>query len=217
MAGVLFLLVVMGVALFLPHKSFKYLQAWIYLAAFFIPVIIITIYIFRFDKHLLESRLSFGPVSEKRETQKLIQSLAGLLFISVYILSSLDSYHGWTTVCLPLSFFADAIILLAFIFLFYVFKENTFLSATIEVQEKQKVISTGFYGFIRHPMYSGAIILMGFTPLALGSWLGLIPVTILISVIIFRAVDEEQELRKNLTGYEEYCRKVKYRFIPFIF
>ena len=216
-AGILFLLVVMGAALFIPHKSFDYFQAWIYLAAFFIPVIVITVYIFRFDKRLLESRLSVGAVSEKRKVKKLVQSLAWLLFISVYILSSLDSYHGWTQVALPLSFFADAIILLAFIFLFYVFKENTFLSATIEVQEKQKVISTGLYGIIRHPMYLGAIILMGFTPLALGSWLGLIPVIILIFVIIFRAIDEEQELKKNLAGYKEYCDKVKYRLIPFIF
>jgi protein-S-isoprenylcysteine O-methyltransferase Ste14 len=216
-AGILFLLVIMGTALFLPHKSFDYFQAWLYLGIFFIPVLGITIYLFRFDNRLLESRLAIGPVSEKRKSQKLIQSIAGLMFLSIYILSSLDSYYKWSEVSLALSFIADAIILLAFIFLLYVFKENTFLSATIEVQEKQKVISTGLYSIIRHPMYTGAIILMAFTPLALGSWWALIPVFILIVVIIFRAIDEEQDLKENLDGYEEYCRKVKYRFIPFIF
>lgn len=216
-AGVLFLLVAMGTALFFPHKSFEYIRSWIYLATFFIPVLVMTIYIFRFDKHLLESRLAVGAVSEKKRSQKLIQSIAGLAFISVYIISSLDNYHKWSKVSFPVSLIADAIILIAFIFLFYVFKENTFLSPTIEVQEKQKVISTGLYDIIRHPMYTGAIILMVFTPIALGSLWGIIPVMILIVVIFFRAIDEENELRKNLDGYEAYCKKVKYRLIPFIF
>ncbi len=129
----------------------------------------------------------------------------------------MDNYHKWTEVSFPVSLIADAVILIAFIFLFYVFKENTFLSATIEVQDKQKVISTGLYGIIRHPMYTGAIILLGFTPWALGSWWGLLPAIILIVVIILRAIDEEEELRQNLDGYEAYCKKVKYCLIPFIF
>ncbi|HUZ57259.1 MAG TPA: isoprenylcysteine carboxylmethyltransferase family protein [Hanamia sp.] len=216
-AGVLFLFVAMGIALFLPRESFDYIRAWVYLAAFFIPVLVITIYIFRFDKRLLESRLAVGPISEKKKIQKLIQAIAGIAFISVYVISSLDNSHKWSEVSFPVSLIADAIILIAFIFLFYVFKKNTFLSATIEVQEKQKVISTGLYGIIRHPMYTGAIILLGFTPLALGSWWGLLSVIILIVVIILRAIDEEEELRQNLEGYEAYCNKVKYRLIPFIF
>ncbi len=97
------------------------------------------------------------------------------------------------------------------------FKQNTFLSATIEVQQKQQVISTGLYGIVRHPMYTGAFILLLFTPPALGSYYGLLPVLVLIAVIIYRAIDEENELKQNLIGYEEYCQKVKYRLVPFVF
>ena len=206
----------MGASLFLPYRSFDYIQAWIYLAIFLFSVLVITIYLSRFDRRLLESRLTVGPVSEKKKIQKLIQSIAGALFISIYIISSLDNHHKWSHVSLTVSLIADIIVLLSFIFLLQVFKENTFLSATIEVQEQQQVISTGLYGVIRHPMYTGAIILMLVTPLALGSCWGLLPVIMLIVVIIFRALDEEQELKKNLFGYSAYCRKVTYRFIPFI-
>jgi protein-S-isoprenylcysteine O-methyltransferase Ste14 len=217
LAGTLFLMLVMGAALFLPFGSFKYSLAWLYLAVFFTPVSVITIYLFLFDKHLLRSRLAVGPMAEPKPAQKLIQSIAGLSFISIFMVSALDYRHKWSNVPLPVSYMGDAFCGIAFVFLFLVFKQNTFLSATISVQEKQRVISTGLYSVIRHPMYTGALMLMIFTPTALGSYWGTVPAAILTAVIIARAIDEERELRKNLVGYETYCSKVKYRLIPYIF
>ncbi len=216
-SGLLFLLCVMGTALFLSYGSLNYNLAWLYLCVFTVSVIVITVYLFLFDEHLLKSRLAAGPVAETRTTQKIIQSVAGLAFLGIFVLSAFDHKNKWSHVPLFFSYAADLFCALAFVFLFYVFKQNTFLSATIEVQEKQQVISTGLYGIVRHPMYTGAFILLLFTPIALGSYFGLLPVLILIAVIIYRAFDEEQELKQNLVGYAAYCEKVKYRLIPFIF
>lgn len=217
LSGMLFLLLVMGVALFVSYGSLNYELAWLYLILFFICVTGITVYLFLFDKHLLKSRLAAGPVAETRTKQKIIQSVAGLSFLAIYILSALDYKNKCSNVPLWFSYSSDAFCVLAFVLLFYVFKQNTFLSATIEVQENQEVISTGLYGIVRHPMYTGAFILLLFTPMALGSYYGLLPVLILFAVIIYRAIDEEKELKQNLPGYKEYCRKVKYRLIPYVF
>jgi protein-S-isoprenylcysteine O-methyltransferase Ste14 len=216
-AGMLFLLISIGLSLFLPFGSLSYPLAWIYLVVFFVSVFLITLYLFLFDKHLLKSRLAAGPVAEPTFVQKLIQSAAGLVFISIYIISASDLRNHWSSVRLTMSYLADLFCLLSFVFLFYVFKQNSFLSATIEVQENQQVISTGLYSIIRHPMYTGALALMFFTPIALGSFFGLIPSLLLAMLISFRAIDEERKLKSDLPGYNEYCKKVKFRLIPFIF
>jgi protein-S-isoprenylcysteine O-methyltransferase Ste14 len=165
----------------------------------------------------LQSRLAVGPVAETRITQKIIQSVAGLAFVGIFVLSSLDYKSKWSDVPPFISYVADLLCALSFVFLYYVFKQNTFLSATIEVQSRQQVISTGLYGIVRHPMYTGASILLIFTPIALGSYYGLFLVLPLIVVIAYRAVGEEKELKQNLAGYKEYCEKVRYRFVPFVF
>jgi protein-S-isoprenylcysteine O-methyltransferase Ste14 len=207
----------MGAALFVPYGGFYYNLAWLYLCVFTLPVIAITIYLFLFDKHLLKSRLSAGPIAETRTIQKIIQSVAGLAFVGIFVVSAFDHKNKWSDVPLFFSYAGDLICAIAFVILFYVFKQNTFLSATIEVQEKQQVISNGLYKIVRHPMYTGAFILLLFTPIALGSYYGLIPVMIIMAAIIYRTFDEERELKQNLAGYKEYCEKVKYRLIPFIF
>jgi protein-S-isoprenylcysteine O-methyltransferase Ste14 len=217
LAGMLFLLISMGLAIFLPAGSLQYPQAWIYLTIFFVLVLWITLYLFLFDKHLLKSRLAAGPVAEPTLTQKVIQSGAALAFLGIYILSGFDRRYQWSIVPRSISILSDVFCGLAFVFLFYVFKQNTFLSATIEVQDRQQVITTGLYSIVRHPMYTGAIILMVFTPLALGSLWGLAPSMILTIVISIRAIDEEHKLSADLAGYKEYCTKVKYRLIPYIF
>lgn len=172
---------------------------------------------FAFDKHLLQSRLAAGPVAEPTASQKLIQGGAGLAFIAIYIVSAFDHRYGWSTVSRPIQVMSDVFCLLAFVFLFFVFKQNTFLSATIEVQDNQQVITTGLYALVRHPMYTGASVLMLFTPLGLGSLWGLAPSFILVLIIGIRAIDEERQLSAKLKGYEAYCKKVKYRLIPYIF
>jgi Putative protein-S-isoprenylcysteine methyltransferase len=215
--GLLFLICIMGAALFLPYGSFGYSLAWLYLCVFAGSVIVITAYLFVFDKHLLKSRLAAGPVAETRTLQKIIQLIASLAFLGIFLLSALDYKNKWSDVPFLFSYAADLMCILSFIFMFYVFKQNTFLSATIEVQDKQQVVSTGLYGIVRHPMYTGASVLLLFTPIALGSYFGLFPSAVLIAVVIYRALDEEQYLKQNLEGYKEYCEKVKYRLIPFIF
>ncbi|SRR5574344_1222150 len=215
--GLLFLLSVMGATLFVPYGSFNYHLAWLYLAVFGIPVVVITVYLFLFDKHLLETRIAVGPVSETRPIEKIIQSIAGIAFLGIFVVSAFDYKNNWTQVPVALSYVSNLFCLLAFVWLFFVFKQNTYLSATIEVQEKQHVISTGLYGIVRHPMYTGAMILLLFTPIALGSYYGLLPVIVLVVVISYRAIDEEKELKQNLVGYKEYCEKVRFRLIPFVF
>jgi protein-S-isoprenylcysteine O-methyltransferase Ste14 len=217
LAGMLFLFITMGVAIFLPAGSLKCPPAWIYLGIFFVCVLLITLYLFLFDKHLLKSRLAAGPVAEPTLAQKIIQSLAALAFLAIYITSGFDHRFHRSIVPSSISFFADAGCTLAFVMLFYVFKQNTYLSATIEVQDQQQVISTGLYAVVRHPMYTGAIALMLLTPIALGSFWGLAPSMILAIVIAIRAVDEEHKLSADLAGYKDYCKKVKYRLIPHIF
>jgi protein-S-isoprenylcysteine O-methyltransferase Ste14 len=216
-AGMLFLLSTMAIALFLPYGSFAWPLAWAYLAVFFAPVLLITGYLFLFDKRLLQSRLAVGPLAEPTVYQKIVQGAAGLLFLGIYVISAFDHRFRWSGVPLAISWVSAGLCLLAFVFVFFVFRQNTFLSATIEVQQNQQVISTGLYGFVRHPMYSGAFALLFFTPLALGSFWGLIPTAMLAGVIALRAIDEERNLSANLRGYKEYCKKVRYRFVPFIF
>lgn len=216
-AGILFLLIAMGAAIFLPYGSLNFSLAWIYLTVFFAFVLLITLYLFLFDKHLLQSRLAAGPIAEPTIRQKLIQSAAGLTFLGIFIISGLDYKHHWSSVPPTISFLSDALCAFAFTFLFFVFRQNTFLSATIEVQEKQQVVTTGLYAIVRHPMYTGAIVLMLFTPPALGSFWGLAPSLILAFIIGIRAIDEEQQLTADLSGYKEYRAKVRYRLIPYIF
>jgi protein-S-isoprenylcysteine O-methyltransferase Ste14 len=217
LAGMLFLLVEMAASILLPFGKLNYPLAWLYLTIFFACVLVITLYLFFFDQHLLKSRLAAGPVAEPTLTQKLIQSAAALAFIGIYVVSGFDHRYRWSIVPEPISLVSDTFCALAFVFLFYVFKQNTFLSATIEVQDRQQVITTGLYAVVRHPMYTGAIALMLFTPIALGSFWGLAPAMILAVVIGFRAIDEEHKLSADLIGYKEYCTKVKYRLIPYIF
>lgn len=215
--GIAFLLFIMGAALFIPYGSFRYNLAWWYLVVFGICVFIITLYLFFFDKHLLKSRIAGGPTAETRPTQKIIQGIAGVAFLGIFVLSAFDYKNNWSNVPLVFSYLSDLVCIAAFVWVFFVFKQNTFLSATIEVQEKQQVISTGLYGIVRHPMYTGVLILLLFTPIALGSYYGIVAVLILSVVIVYRAIDEEKELKENLAGYKEYCNKVKYRLIPFIY
>lgn len=212
----IFLFTVMGALLFVSGGGFGYSLAWVYIGVFFCPVIVITAYIFMFDKNLLQSRLSVGMTAETRPQQKVIQTVASLAFIAVFVVSGMDYRYGWCTPPQWLSYASDGLVGLSFLMIFFVFRQNSYLSATIGVQGGQKVISTGLYAIVRHPMYTGALIMMLFTPLALGSVFGIIPSAILAIVIYLRAIDEEKALKEELHGYAEYCKQVKYRLIPFV-
>jgi protein-S-isoprenylcysteine O-methyltransferase Ste14 len=214
--GLVFFIVAMAVLIFFPAWTFNYWQAWIFLVVFSISVIMITLYLKENDPELLERRVNAGARAEVEKSQKIIQSIASLAFISIFVVSSLDHRFGLSKVSSYISILGDILIVLGLYFVFLVFKENSFTSAIIEVGKKQKVIFTGPYSFIRHPMYAGAFIMLLGIPLALSSYFGILAVIPLMAVIILRLFEEEKFLKKNLPGYTEYLKKVKYHLIPFI-
>jgi protein-S-isoprenylcysteine O-methyltransferase Ste14 len=216
LGGLVFLVVVMGAALFIPAGTLNYWQGWVFLAVFFVSVLAITVYLMQRDPQLLERRVQAGPAAEQERSQKVIQSVAQVAFIIVFILPALDHRFRWSTVPAVIEVLGDALVALGLLFVFFVFKENTFTSAVIEVGSEQKVISTGPYAFVRHPMYIGALVMLVGVPLALGSWWGLLTVIPITLVIVARLLDEEKFLAQNLAGYAEYRARVKYRLIPFI-
>ncbi len=214
--GFLFLFLVMSSSIFLPAWTFNYWQAWTFLAVFFGSVLAITIYLMKKDPKLLERRVRGGPSAEKEKSQQVIQSIAGIAFIAIFLISALDHRFGWSAVSLFIVLVGDVLVALGLLVVFLVFRENTFTSATIEIATDQKVISTGPYSLVRHPMYSGAFIMLLGVPIALGSWCGLLAVIPLILVIVARLFDEEKFLAQSLVGYPEYLNRVLYRLIPFV-
>ena len=215
-AGLFALLAVMAAALFIPAWSLDYWQAWLFLAVFFGSAFAITVYLMKKDPQLLERRVTAGPLHEKETSQKIIQFFAQFAFLLVIIFPVLDHRFGWSMVPSYLNIAGDVLITIGFYIVFLVFKENTFTSALIEVDTDQRVISTGPYAMVRHPMYIGALILLLGTPLALGSWWGVLTIIPITVVIIWRLIDEERFLTKNLPGYAEYEKTVRYRLLPFV-
>jgi protein-S-isoprenylcysteine O-methyltransferase Ste14 len=208
------LMVALGIALFGPAWTFDFLQAWVYLLIFAGSAALITVYLWQKDPKLLERRVNAGPTAEKENRQKLIQLVAAIAFIGILVVPSLDHRFGWSHVPLAIVIAGDALVVLGFLIVFFVFKENTFTAATIEVAADQRVIATGPYARVRHPMYVGGLILLLGTPLALGAWWGLVMFVALALVIVFRLLDEETFLAQHLPGYTDYCRRVRYRLVP---
>ena len=214
--GLVFLVLVLALALFLSAGSLGFWQAWVFLAVWTLCVALITAYLAKYDQKLLASRTQAGPVAETQKVQQVIQGFASLFFIGLFIVPGLDFRFHWSAVPPLLSWIADGFVALGFFFVFLVFRENSYTSAVIEVADEQKVISTGPYSLVRHPMYAGASLLLLFAPLALGSWVAIPFPWPLILVVAVRALEEEKFLTKSLNGYAEYCQKVRYRLIPFI-
>lgn len=214
--GLLFLVLVLALALFLSAGTLQFWQAWVYLAVFSVCVILITLYLAKNDPRLLARRVQAGPAAETQKGQQIIQSLASVFFIALFVVPGLDHRFGWSNVSSAISLLADGVVALSLFFVFLVFRENTYTSATIEVADAQAVISTGPYSLVRHPMYAGAFLLLLATPLALGSWIGILFALPVILVIVIRLLEEEKFLAANLKGYEEYRQKVPYRLIPYI-
>lgn len=214
--GFIILIVTMGILIFLPAWTVNYLKAWLYLLTFSVSTIFITIYLFKNDQKLLKRRLNVGLTAEKEKSQKTIQLMANVFFCFIYITAGFDYRFHWSNIPIYISLLANIFVILGFFIVFLVFKENSYTSAIIEVNKDQKVISTGMYAIVRHPMYSGAILMMAFSPIALGSYWALLSVVALTFTIIARLLSEEKFLSKNLWGYGEYCEKVRYRLIPFI-
>jgi protein-S-isoprenylcysteine O-methyltransferase Ste14 len=214
--GVAITIVVMAAILFLAAGTLHYWQAWIFLAVFGAAALAITLYLMKYDPELLRRRMRGGPTAEKETSQKIIMWLASFGFVAILVVSGLDQRLRWSLAPASIAIAGNTLVVLGYAIIFFVFRENSFASATIEVAADQKVISTGPYAFVRHPMYAGALMYFLGMPLALGSTWGLCVAIVTTPALIWRLFEEEALLAKNLPGYSAYREKVKFRLAPFI-
>ncbi|MGB0060424.1 methyltransferase family protein [Candidatus Binatus sp.] len=215
-AGILQLFIVFGLTIFLPAWTFDYWQAWIVVAVFFGCTLAVTVYLMKNDPKLLERRVKAGVGNEQERSQNIIQAFAGAAFIALFVISALDHRFGWSTVSGYLVALGDLLVALGFYLVFLVFKENSFASGTIEIGDDQKVVTTGPYALVRHPMYIGALVMLVGVPPALGSLWGLLAIVPMTLVLVWRLLDEEKFLARNLAGYSDYQSKVRYHLLPLI-
>ena len=207
--GILFV----GLILFLPAGTLNFYNAWLFMGLLFIPMFILGIFLFIKSPELLEKRLK---AKEKENTQKGVVGFSAILFLASFLIAGFDYRYGWTQVPVWCVILASVILLVSYALYSEVMQENIYLSRTIEVQENQKVIDTGLYGIIRHPMYAVTIFIFLSIPIVLGSWWALLCMAPYPFLIAIRILNEEKVLENNLSGYKEYKAKVKYRLVPFI-
>ena len=204
---------ILSVFLFVPAGSLDYYNAWLFLALLFIPMLILGIVMIFKSPQLLKKRLN---TKEKQKTQKGVLVLSGIMFPLGFVICSLDFRFGWSTVPTWCVLISSLSLLLGYTLYAVVMKQNQYLSRTIEMQDDQKVIESGLYKIVRHPMYLSTILMFVPLPLILGSLWGLIPFGFYPIIIAVRIIDEEKFLTEKLLGYLEYKKKVKYRLIPYI-
>lgn len=205
--------VLIALLLFLPAGTVWYFGGWLFIGLLFIPMLIMGAVLFIKAPELLSKRLNN---KEKEKTQRGVVAFSALIFPVGFVLSALDFRYSLSVVPLWLQVAASVLFLLGYIMYAEVMRENAYLSRTVEVQENQKVITTGLYGIVRHPMYLATLFMFLPLPLILGSFWGLVPFAFYPVIIIVRIINEEKLLLKELSGYKEYTEKTKYRLIPFI-
>ena len=206
-------LLMVGLLLFLPAGTLCYVNGWLLICLLFVPMLIAGFVMLCKQPEFLAKRLD---VKEKQATQKGVVALSGLMFIAGFVVAGLDFRFGWSQIPLPVTVVASVLFLLAYVLYAEVMRENAYLSRTIKVEEGQKVVDTGLYGIVRHPMYMATILLFLMMPIVLGSWYALIVFAFYPAIIIVRLKDEEDLLTRELPGYAAYKEKVKYRILPFI-
>lgn len=206
-------LLFVGLLLFLPAGGFDYMNGWLFIGLLFLPMLILgTVLLLKAPK-LLEKRLG---AKEKENTQKGVVAISGLLFVVGFVVAGLDFRFGWSRVPLWVVIASSCVLLISYALYAEVMRENAYLSRTIEVQENQKVVDTGLYGIVRHPMYAVTVWLFLSIPLVLGSWWSLLCFLPYVAVIVVRILNEEKVLEAGLEGYAEYKKHVKYRLLPFV-
>jgi protein-S-isoprenylcysteine O-methyltransferase Ste14 len=215
--SLLVVLALTAAALFASAGRLDYWQAWLFLANYATCSVLCTAYLWRRDRALLERRMRGGPTAEGEPAQKLIMLFASACFIALLVVPALDHRWNGAQAGTAVVLFGNALVVLGFFLVLLVFRANTFAAATVKVTSDQKVISTGPYAIVRHPMYAGSLPLLFGIPLALGSFRGLAPLALMLAALIWRLLDEERVLRKNLPGYAEYQAKVRWRLFPGIF
>ena len=206
-------IILVGALLFLPAGTFNYFNGWLFISLLFVPMMILGIVLFFKAPDLLEKRLSS---KEKEKTQKGVVGFSAILFLASFLIAGFDFRFSWSTVPLWCVILASVFLIVSYALYAEVMRENIYLSRTIEVQENQKVIDSGLYGIVRHPMYAVTIWLFLSIPIVLGSWWALLCMSPYPVLIAIRILNEEKILEEKLVGYKEYKDKVKYRLLPFI-
>ena len=202
---------IMALIIILPAGRWNYWQGWMYILTLFVPMIFIFAYLLKNDPALLERRMR---MREKEAVQRKIVSLSYLYFLVAFILPGLDVRFGWSDVPPFVSIIAGVIVFAGYMIFFWVLVTNSFVSRVVEVKSNQRVISAGPYALVRHPMYTGVIIMYLASPVALGSYWGLFPAVLIVPLLIARIYNEEQVLLRDLSGYKEYTQSVVFRLIP---
>jgi protein-S-isoprenylcysteine O-methyltransferase Ste14 len=206
-------IIIISALLFIPAGSIKFWNAWLFMGVLFIPMLFVIVYLIIRDPELLFKRMI---TNEKEKTQKKVVLLTSIIFLSAFIISGLDYRFQWSTVPLLVVVLSAIIVLTGYILFFMVMRQNSYASRVVEIQEKQRVIDSGLYGIVRHPMYSAAILMFMFMPLVLGSFFALIPLVIFPFQMGTRMKNEELILEEGLEGYIEYKKKVRYKIIPLL-
>ena len=206
-------LILVGLLLFLPAGTFAYPQGWLLMGILFVPMFIAGLIMMKKSPELLRKRLN---VKEEQAEQKAVIALSGLMFLVSFIVAGLNFRFGWIRLPLWVSYAAALLFLAGYVLYAEVLRENVWLSRTVEVQENQKVIDTGLYGIVRHPMYMSTLILFLAMPLVLGSVISFVIMLLYIPIIAKRIRNEEQVLENGLEGYAEYRKRVRYKVIPFV-
>lgn len=212
-AKFIFGLLIVGMLLFLPAGTFAYTNAWLFIALLFVPILILGIVLFIKLPELLEKRLN---AKEDESTQKGVVAISGVLFLAGFIVAGLDFRFCWSHIPNWVVAIASVVLLVSYALYAEVMRENVYLSRTIEIQENQKVVDTGLYGIVRHPMYAATLWLFLAIPIVLGSWWSFLCFLPYIPVIAVRIINEEKVLSEGLEGYTDYKKRVKHRIIPFV-
>lgn len=206
-------LILVGLLLFLPAGTFAYSQGWLLMGILFVPMFIAGLIMMKKSPELLRKRLN---VKEEQAEQKAVIALSGLMFLASFIVAGLNFRFGWIRLPLWVSYAAALLFLAGYVLYAEVLRENVWLSRTVEVQENQRVIDTGLYGIVRHPMYMSTLILFLAMPLVLGSVISFVIMLLYIPIIAKRIRNEEQVLENGLEGYAEYRKRVRYKVLPFV-
>ena len=205
--------VAIGILLFLPAGTFYYWNAWLFVTVLFLPMLFLGIVMLFRSPELLAKRLD---AKEKVDEQKWVVALSGIMFLAVFIVAGLNFRYSWHSLPNYLVWIGTVVFILSYLMYAEVMRENAFLSRTIEIQENQKVVDTGLYGIVRHPMYSATLFMFLSIPIILGSMLSFVIMLAYIPIIAVRMNSEEEILEEGLRGYKEYKQRVRYKVIPFV-
>ena len=205
-----------GLLLFVPAATLHYWQAWVFLAVFAVSTWIPSVYLIRTNPAALDRRMHVGPTAETRTLQRIVISVIFISFPATFVLSALDHRFGWSTVPPAVCLLGDALVAIGLGLAMLVVIQNGYAAANVTVEEGQTLVTSGLYGLVRHPMYTGNVILMTGIPLALGSYWGLFFLLPGIAVLVLRIRDEEDLLIEELSGYREYTTRVRYRLVPYV-